>query len=179
MAAPTAPDPDVVAEAHRLTLPPPDGESLSLAQVALRLGISKSTASNYVQRAIAHMPFVELHRRAQAQSDMTKRLLAVLYEAYEMASARKPDPEDPDAKLDEWLAIQEFAAKREAQLATLLGLNSPAKLDITTNGGRNGNDAAKDGALIAALARMSESNALDERELRAGRPGVIEGGTGE
>ena len=179
MAAPTAPDPDVVAEAYRLTQPEPVGEDLSFAQVALRLGVSKATVGRYVQLAIAHRPFVELHRRAQAQGDMTKRLLAVLYEAYEMAAARKPDPQDPDASLDEWLAIQEFAAKREAQLAGLLGLNSPAKLDITTNGGRNGNDAPKDVSLIAALARISETNALDERELRAGRPGVIEGRTGE
>ena len=177
MANPSAPDPDVVAEAYRLTLEPPLGEDMSLAQVALRLGISKATAGRYVQQAIAHRPFVELHKRAQAQGDMTKRLLIVLYEAYELASARKPDPEDADAKVDEWLAIQEFAAKREAQLATLLGLNSPAKLDITTNGGRNGSDTPKDGALIAALAKLEARNEADDRELRAGRPGVIEGGS--
>jgi hypothetical protein len=33
--------------------------------------------------------------------------------------------------------------------------------------------------LIAALAKLDERDALDEQELRAGRPGVIEGGTGE
>lgn len=169
----------MVAEAYRLTLPPPEGEELSLSRVATRLGISKATAGRYVQTAHAHRPFVELHRRAEQQSSMTKRLLVVLYEAYELAAERKPDPKERDQDTAEWLAIQDFAAKREAQLATLLGLNSPAKLDITTNGGRNGNDAPKDGALIAALAKLDERDTLDDRELRAGRPGVIEGGTGE
>jgi hypothetical protein len=178
VANPAAPDPDIVKEAYRLTLPLPEGEDMSLAQVAMRLGISKTTAAEYVRRAIAHLPFVELHKRAQHQSDMSRRLLTVLYEAYELAAAHKPDPHDEDADVSTWIALQDFAAKREAQLATLLGLNSPAKLDITTNGnGRNGNGAPHDSALIAALARLDERDAADERELRAGRPGVIEGGS--
>ena len=108
---------------------------------------------------------------------MTKRLLSMLYSAYELAESRKPDLDDLDADETRWLAIMDFAAKREAQLATLLGLNSPAKLDITTNGGRNGSDAPRDGRLIEALARMEATNKLDDQEIRAGRPGVIEGGT--
>jgi transcriptional regulator with XRE-family HTH domain len=177
VAAPTAPDPDLVATAYELTLEPPAGEGLSLAQVAVRLGISKATAWNYVQRAIAHRPFVELHKRAVAQSDMSKRLLAMLYAAYALAEARYPDPDDEDADEARWLAIMDFAAKREAQLAELLGLKSPAKLDITTNGGRNGDGAPRDTKLIEALARIEERDTLDDREIRAGRPGVIEGGT--
>jgi hypothetical protein len=164
VANPAAPDPDIVKEAYRLTLPLPEGEDMSLAQVAMRLGISKTTAGEYVRRAIAHLPFVELHKRAQHQSDMSRRLLTVLYEAYELAAAHKPDPHDEDADVTTWIALQDF----------------PAKLDITTNGnGRNGNSAPHDAALIAALAKLDERDALDEQELRAGRPGVIEGGTGE
>jgi hypothetical protein len=73
VANPAAPDPDIVKEAYRLTLPLPEGEDMSLAQVAMRLGISKTTAGEYVRRAIAHLPFVELHKRAQHQSDMSPR----------------------------------------------------------------------------------------------------------
>ena len=177
MANPSAPDPDVVAEAYRLTLEPPRGEGLSYAQVALRLGISKPTVGRYVQLAIAHVPHIELHRRAEEQGDMTRRLRAMLYATYALAEKRYPDPDDEDADDGPWLALMDFAAKREAQLATLLGLNSPAKLDITTNGRGGNGDAPVDGALIAALAKLEARNEADDRELRAGRPGVIEGGS--
>lgn len=179
MAAPTAPDPDVVAEAYRLTQPPPRGEDMSLAQVALRLGVSKATAGRYVQQAIAHMPYVDLHNRAKQQGDMAQRLSTMLFEAHELAHERRPaTAEEP---IDDWLALKKYAKELEAQLEHLLGLTTKQPLDvrISRNGGGNGDGESFDHSLIAALARLDARDALDDRELRAGRPGVIEGGTGE
>lgn len=175
MANPTPPDPDVVAEAYRLTQPAPLGEDMSLAQVALRLGVSKTTAGEYVRRAITHLPLVDLVKRAKQQGDMAHRLATVVVEAYELAAERKPRKrEEP---VDEWVMLQDFATKKEAQLAVLLGLNAPKALDISTNGNGNGRVELKDRSLIEALAKLDERDAADDRALRAGGPGVIEGGS--
>lgn len=175
MANPSAPDPDIVKEAYRLTLPEPRGEELSVRQVAARLGISKSTAGDYIRRAVEHLPYAELFSRAEQQGDMATRLTTVLFEVYEEAGNRRPKlDEDPSV----WLALLDFAAKREAQLAVLLGLNAERRLTIT-NGSGNGKDYSGDfdQGLARALAHMDEVNARDEAAIRAGRPGVIEGGT--
>lgn len=173
MANPSPPDPDVVAEAYRLTQPEPEGEGMTLAQVALRLGISKATAGNYVQKAIAHMPMVAIQRRARQQGDMAQRMVAVLYEAYEMAAQRRPS--DPDDDPTAWLTLLDFAAKREAQLATLLGLNAATKL-IVSHDGNGATGEYRDKSTIEALMRMQDRNRRDDQAIRAGRPGVIEGG---
>lgn len=179
MANPSAPDPDVVKEAYRLTQSPPIGEDMSLAQVALRLGISKATAGRYVQLAIAHMPYVDLYNRAKQQGDMAQRLTTMLFEAHELASERRPaTAEEP---IDDWLQLKKYAATLEAQLEHLLGLTTKQPLDvrITRGDGRNDVGEGFDHSLIAALAKLEARDALDDRELRAGRPGVIEGRTGE
>lgn len=175
MAGPTPPDPDLIAEAYRLTLPPPAGENLSLAQVGVRLGVSKATAGNYVQKAIVHMPLVEMLRRSRMQGDMTTRLCTMLYEVYDEAAVRRP--KERDEPTDEWLALLDFAAKREAQLAVLLGLNAPKALTITNDGNGKGSTELRDTRLIEALERLDERDAADDRALRAGESGVIEGGS--
>lgn len=179
MANPSAPDPDIVAEAYRLSLPETrGGEALSTRQIAARLGVSQSAVLRYIARAVQHLPYAELFTRAEQQGDMVTRLTTVLFEAYELAAERRPSAPDDDPAV--WLALQDFAAKREAQLAVLLGLNSPSKLAIT-NGSGNGNGKDYSGdfdqGLARALAHMDEVNARDEAAIRAGRPGVIEGGT--
>lgn len=174
MANPSAPDPDVIKEAYRLTQSPPIGEGMSLAQVALRLGISKATAGRYVQLAIAHMPYVDLYNRAKQQGDMAQRLTTMLFEAHEFAGERRPAT--ADEPIDDWLQLKKYAATLEAQLEHLLGLTTKQPLDVRITRG-NGNDTDIDHSLIAALARLDERDAEDERALRAGQPGVIEGGS--
>lgn len=162
----TEPSPETVAEAMRLA-----SEGLGVRAIGERLGISKTTAADYVKRGRDAAAWIEVYDRGEQQKDQATRLISMLSRLYSKARQFEPDG-DPD-RVPMWLTIAEQARKFEAQYATLLGLNAPSRVAV---GEDKPDGAAPDAGLLRAVRAMRDRDALDTRELNAGRPGVIEGG---
>lgn len=161
MADPTPPSDDVIAEAWRLSAK----ERRSTREIAGILGVSQSTAHEYVKRGRVAEAWIDLLIAAEQRSDAAARLGEYGRRAMEWLELCD-GPKDAAAMFGVLLAI-------EKRLATMLGFDRPTRIAI----GEDVPDAASpDAGLLRAVRAMRDRDAVDTRELNAGRPGVIEGG---
>lgn len=161
MAPPTAPDDEVIARAWRLKTK----EGRSIREIAATIGVSPTTAHDYVKRGRVAEMWIELLDRAEQRADATARLGEYLRKAMEWL-AQAESAAEAAAMLNVLLGI-------EKRLAQMLGLDAPTRLAV---GNDEGPAATPDAGLMRAVRAYRDRDEMDTRELNAGRPGVIEGG---
>jgi hypothetical protein len=162
MANPNGPDDEVIAEAWRLSAK----ERRSTREISRLLGVSPSTAHEYVKRGRTAEAMIDLLDAAEQRSDATARLGEYARRALAWLEQCEK-PAEAAAMFGVLVAI-------EKRLATMLGFDRPTRIAIGEDA--KGDGAAPDAGLLRAVRAMRDRDALDTRELNAGRPGVIEGG---
>jgi hypothetical protein len=167
MADPTGPDEATVVRAVQMKR---DGRTER--EIADEFGVSASTAHSYVVKGHAHVRALGLANLAGEQADAAEQYQELIGRS--LARLRN-EHEDTDRTDAEFAAVAGVAGRLIAQRSRLLGSEAAQKLDIVNrDGGKVRDNDVVDRGLIAALERLEARDVADDREIRAGRPGVIE-----
>jgi transcriptional regulator with XRE-family HTH domain len=143
-------------------------EHIAQRTLAKEYGVSQPTIARWVKAARENELWIDAIDRAEERSfhgDTYREL-------WSKVSAWLDKVDGPD----DGLPVVDRILKISKSARELYGLDAPTRLaiesDVTMHGGRPA--APPDASLIRALEAIERRDAEDERELRAGRPGVIE-----
>lgn len=157
------PDPERTVEAYRLYVE----ERLSVRQVAERMGLTRTTAHRWIHAGREKEGLlVTLLNQAEE-----REWAHDVYRTLEQLAAERLEKAEDEQAAVWWFDRVVKVLKERRELA---GLDAPRQLAVRATVDRP--ERAPDRGVTEAARRAVERNALDEQELRAGRPGVIESG---
>lgn len=130
----------------------------SVRKVAQALGVSSGTAHNWLATAREALPWVEAMNRAEMRNGMVGRLMTYLgWLMDQQRTGRDP------------VEVITAALKVEKQLADLLGLNAPSRVQLED--GRAPEPTVRPDVL-AAIAEVDRRAAAERRAAGAGPPAL-------
>lgn len=137
------------------------GQKHSTRQIAAQLDVSQQTAARLIREGIDAEAWVDLLDRAEARTAMAVRLVRHLERCERLLDAAMAafDDDDRDGYTGPGpLEVMSTAIRIEDRLAKLLGLDVPARVLISGDGGGSG-APEPDPELAAAIRGLQASNA--------------------
>lgn len=148
--------PELIARAWELSTQ----QNLSTRAVAREMDIPHSTARDYIREGVENAQWIDLLDRAEGRQALAVRTVRILDRLDKMMA------EDPDRTLE----VAPVWFKGAGQLAQLLGLNAPTRVQNETV---SRTAAEPDPEITAAVSRAQQRAARERAEIRGETPLVV------